>query len=149
MQGFRQVTLATFTGSILESTPRTWPVAENFKAGVTTGYSFYSGKDITISDDFNTIQQRAVADDSMSFKVNAAFIPIAASAQYSIMEMLYLGIDLGYAIYVGDGDGDGGLYYQPKIGYQMDKIEVYLGYKGISENSNTLSSVNLGAAYKF
>ncbi len=127
-----------------------WPVAENFKAGVTTGYSYYSGKEYTYPVNVNPIQFRAVGDgNSVSVKVNAAFIPIAASAQYSIMEMLYLGLDLGYAIYVGDGDGDGGLYYQPKIGYQMEKIEVYLGYKGISENSNTLSSVNLGAAYKF
>ncbi len=117
-----------------------FPVAENFKAGATTGYTFYSGKEYTFSDGVNEVKIKGG---------NGAFIPLAATAQYSIMEMLYLGLDLGYAIYVGDGEGDGGFYYQPKIGYQMEKIEIYLGYKGISLDSSTLSSVNLGLAYKF
>ena len=56
--------------------------------------------------------------------------------------------DLGYAIYAGSGDGDGGVIYQPKFGYQNEKIEVYASYKGIS-NDGTLSSLNLGFNYKF
>ena len=112
-----------------------FPVAEGFVAGVTTGYSYYSGKEF----DYGFGAE----------KFNGAFIPVAATAQYSLSETFFLGLDLGYALYVGDGEGDGGLYYQPKVGYQMEKIEVYLGYKGIAVEETSISSVNIGAAYKF
>lgn len=112
-----------------------WNVADKFSAGVTTGYTTYLGK--TIDSGFG------------SFEVpNAGFIPLAATGQYSLTDDLFLGADLGYAIYAGDGDGDGGFLYQPKFGYQTEKFEVYAGYKGIS-NNGTLSSINLGFNYKF
>mgnify|MGYP006990018151 CR=1 FL=1 len=47
-----------------------------------------------------------------------------------------------------DGN-DGGFLYQPKFGYQADKFEAFLGYKGISVDGGTFSSLNLGFAYKF
>jgi hypothetical protein len=112
-----------------------WPVADSFKAGITTGYSYYAGEEIDYG--FGTE------------KFNGAFIPVAATGQYSLSEDFFLGVDLGYGIYVGDGDGDGGFYYQPKVGYQMDKIEVYVAYKGIAVEGTTISSVGVGAAYKF
>jgi hypothetical protein len=114
-----------------------WDVAEDFKAGVTTGYTMYMGDEV----DMGILGKYDVED--------AGFIPIAGSAQYSIMENLFLGVDLGYAIYAGSEDGaEGGFYYQPKVGYQTEKIEIYLGYKGIS-NDGDISSFGLGAAYKF
>jgi len=116
-----------------------WPVAENFLAGLTTGYSYYSGKSVEYSDGFTTI----------SVKTNGAFIPVAATGQYTIADKLFLGVDLGYAVYVGDGDGDGGFLYQPKIGYDLGKVDLALSYKGISVTGGTISSVNLSAAYKF
>ena len=112
-----------------------WPVAENFLAGATTGYSYYSGKSYDTG--FGEV------------KVNGAFIPVAATGQYTIADKLFLGVDLGYAIYVGDSDGDGGFLYQPKIGYDLGKVDIALSYKGISVSGGTVSSVNLSAAYKF
>ncbi|TDE45856.1 hypothetical protein E0I26_03985 [Flavobacterium rhamnosiphilum] len=112
-----------------------WNVADKFSAGVTTGYTTYLGK--------------TIGSGVGSFEVpNAGFIPLAATGQYSISDDLFLGADLGYAIYAGSGDGDGGFLYQPKFGYQTEKFEVYAGYKGIS-NNGTLSSINLGFNYKF
>jgi hypothetical protein len=104
-----------------------WNVADQFSAGVTTGYTAYLGKDGW--GDFG-------------------FIPVAATAQYSLSDDLFLGADLGYAIYAGSGGGDGGFLYQPKFGYQNEKVELYLGYKGIS-NNGTVSSLNIGFNYKF
>ena len=107
-----------------------WKVLDEFYVGATAGYTDYIGK---------------------SGYSSFGFIPIAASGQYSLTDNLFLGADLGYAIYAGSGSGDGGFYYQPKFGYQADKIEVYLGYKGISISSGgtfTYSSVNLGFNYK-
>lgn len=113
-----------------------WNVAEDFKAGVATGYTMYMGD--TVDTGFGEVD----IDD-------AGFIPVAASGQYSIMDNLFLGLDFGYAVYVGSEDGaDGGLYYQPKVGYQTEKIEIFLGYKGIS-NDGDISSFGIGAAYKF
>ena len=108
-----------------------WKVSDKFDAGVTTGYTTYLGKTIS------------------GFKVpSAGFIPVAATAQYAIANNLFLGADLGYAIYAGSGSGDGGFLYQPKFGYKAEKVEVYVGYKGISSNGATLSSVNLGVNFK-
>ncbi len=104
----------------------TWTVAEGFDAGITTGFTSFLGKD----------------------GLDAAnFIPVAATAQFTLENNWFLGADLGYGIGVSDGN-DGGFMYQPKIGYQMEKVGVYVGYKGFSNDGTTLSSVNLGVIFK-
>ncbi len=108
------------------------PITERFKAGATVGYLMFTGKD------FHGIQ----IDDF-------SFLPIAASGQYSITNNLFVGADLGYAVGLAPDGVDGGFYYQPKFGYQIDLFEVYLGYKGISHNGDNLSSINIGFNYKF
>jgi len=113
-----------------------WGISDNFHAGVTTGYSYFSGKEIDLG-------------EFGSLKVNGAFIPVAASGQYSFSDNFFGGVDLGYALYAGDGEGDGGLYYQPKVGYQTEKYEIYASYKGISADGSTISTVGLGFNYKF
>jgi hypothetical protein len=114
----------------------TFDVTDQFVAGFTTGYSYYSGKEIDYG-------------GGVTDKINGAFVPLAATAQYSVIPSIFVGADLGYALYVGDGETDGGFYYQPKVGYQHEFFEVYAAYKGISVEDFTVSSVNLGFAYKF
>lgn len=114
----------------------TWKVADKFDVGITTGYAHYMGK----TSDFMGIEVEF--DD-------AGFIPLAATAQYSITNNLFLGADLGYALGVSPDGNDGGFLYQPKFGYQTDKLELYAGYKGISVDGGTFSSLNLGFNYKF
>ncbi len=63
---------------------------------------------------------------------NLGFVPIAASAYYSLAENFFIGADLGYAIGVSPSYNKGGFYYLPKIGYQIDLFEAYVGYKGIA-----------------
>ena len=105
-----------------------WNVADSFDAGIASGYTSYLGKD---------------GGDSIGF------IPLAVTGQYAIADNLFLGADLGYAIYAGSKDGgEGGFLYQPKFGYKADKLELYLGYKGISQDGITASSVNIGVNYK-
>ena len=117
----------------------TWKVSDKFDAGVTTGYSTYLGKSQTYN----------VGGTSFTVKPDAAgFIPVAATGQFAIDTNLFLGADFGYAIYAGKGEGNGGLYYQPKFGYQTEKIEIYAGYKGISNDGTSLSSINLGVNFK-
>ncbi|WPO79284.1 hypothetical protein [Flavobacterium sp. KACC 22761] len=114
-------------------------ITDKFSAGATTGYSTYLGKD----------KKYEILGVSGTIKTeNAGFIPIAATGQYSLTDNFFVGLDLGYAIYAGSGHTDGGFLYQPKFGYQNEKIELYAGYKGI-ESVGTFSSLNLGFNYKF
>jgi hypothetical protein len=116
-----------------------WNVADKFSAGFTTGYTTYIAKSVHY--DFGATEGDLKGP-------NAGFIPVAGTAQYSISDNLFVGGDLGYAIYAGSGSADGGFLYQPKFGYQNDKIELFAAYKGIS-NDGTLSSINIGFNYKF
>lgn len=120
-----------------------WDVADDFKVGATTGYSYFGGKS------FDVPYFDGVNFGVRSEKFNGAFIPVAATAKYSLSESFFLGADLGYGIYVGDGNADGGFYYQPKLGYSMEMIDVFVSYKGISQDGFTTSTVGIGAAYKF
>lgn len=106
----------------------TWSISDDFSAGATTGYNMYNAKS---------------GGDA------ASFIPLAATAQYSFSENIFAGADLGYAIGVAPSGIDGGFLYQPKLGYQTEKFEVFAGYKGISVTGGTYSSLNLGFNYKF
>lgn len=111
-----------------------WTVAPNFELGLTTGYTTYLGKEFTVG--------------GITYKPDAlGIIPVAATGQYNVSGGLSIGADLGYGIVTNSGS-DGGFYYQPKIGYNFDRSNVYLGYKGIS-NNGTVSSINLGYLYKF
>ena len=119
-----------------------WSISDEFKAGVTTGYATYLGKTVDYFD-FDTFETYSAKAES------AGFIPVAATAQYSLSESFFVGADLGYAIAIAPSGADSGLLYQPKVGYQAEKFEVYAGYKGIAVTGGTFTSVNLGFNYKF
>jgi len=122
-----------------------WNVADDFKVGATTGYTHFLGKDVDVTyfdPVFGSITASATVKDF-------GFIPLAATAKYSLTESFFIGADLGYAIYAGSGDGDGGVYYQPKVGYSMETIDIFASYKGISRDGTSISTVGVGAAYKF
>lgn len=116
-----------------------WNVADKFSVGATTGYTAYVPKSNSYDYGYGHFEIKSP---------NAGFIPVAATAQYSITDNLFVGADLGYAIYASSGDGDGGVLYQPKFGYQNQKIELFASYKAISDDA-TLSSLNIGFNYKF
>ena len=122
-----------------------WPMGEGFKLGIASGYTNYSAKEYDYSvyiPELGLITQKTKGSD-------AGFIPLAAAARLGLTENFFVAADLGYAFYTGDGDANGGFYYQPKVGYDFMPFELFLGYKGISVDGGTFSSVNLGAAYKF
>ncbi|MGI9527901.1 MAG: hypothetical protein ACR2MS_12405 [Weeksellaceae bacterium] len=113
----------------------TYNVSPDFKLGVTTGYSNYFGDKITILGEEIEIEDYGI-------------VPIAATAEYSFTPQFYLGTDLGYAFGTSEGS-EGAFYYQPKVGYRFGVSELYLGYKGMSKDGDSVSSVNLGYAYTF
>lgn len=127
-----------------------WDIAPSFQLGALTGYDYWAAKEY----DYGPPIGKVKGDDF-------GFIPIAASAKYNFGGSLFGGLDLGYAIYAGSGDGDGGFLYQPKFGYSGASFDAFAFYKGISSkqtvntamgsysNSWTMSSIGAGFAYKF
>lgn len=107
----------------------TWAITDKFDAGIGSGYTLYTGKE--------------------SFIEDASFVPVYGTAQYLLTENIFLGADLGYAIGVAPSGIDGGFLYQPKVGFQISEFSVFAGYKGISVDGGTYSSLNLGFNYRF
>ena len=121
-----------------------YPLAENFRLGVTTGYSHYFGKKTKL--DFIITSYEFKAPD-------LGVIPVAATGEYTFGgSNVFLGVDLGYAFFTGSdlGDATGAFYYQPKLGYAVDKKhDLYFSYKGFARDGGNIGSVNLGYAYNF
>ncbi len=123
-------------------------VAEGFKVGGLLGYDHFIGKEYDMGN---------VTVDGE----DAGFIPIAASAKYNFTESFFAGADLGYAIGITDGAGDGGFLYRPRVGYSTSMVDIYAFYKGISykyevvgfgttvSTTATAGSVGVGASFKF
>ncbi len=108
-----------------------WNVAPSFQVGPTVGFQNYF-----IKSEFKDAGGE-----------NFNYIPLAASAQYSIVPEFFIGADLGYGVVTSTGGG-GGFYYMPKIGYQQSSWEAYAGYRGLSDEGS-VSAINLGVNFKF
>ncbi len=125
-----------------------FPVVAGLKVGGSIGIDHFFGKEY----------------DWGNYEIDgedATFIPIAAAAKYNFPGKFFVGLDLGYAIGVSDGAGDGGFMFKPRAGLSLPMIDIYGFYKGISYSFDydygfgyssydwTLGSVGVGAAFKF
>ena len=121
-----------------------YPLAENFRLGVATGYSHYFGKK-TKTDLILVTLKNEVPD--------VGIIPVAATAEFILGDSnVFLGADLGYAFFTEKDlkNENGSFYYQPKLGYSFDKRhDLYFSYKGFTRNNANAGSINLGYAYNF
>lgn len=115
-----------------------WNITKGLDIGATTGYSHFFGKDNV--DDFG-------------------FIPIAASGKYKFAKIpLFVGLDLGAAISTKDYINSG-LYIAPRVGYQMKRAELYLGFQNIAskyknhdyywygDNNYNFGAINFGVNF--
>ncbi|WP_038331901.1 hypothetical protein [Empedobacter falsenii] len=119
------------------------PIANNFKLGAKVGYDHFIGKDLKINN-----QTVYTVEDF-------GFIPLAATAKYEFSNNIFIGGDLGYA-FATKSEMDGGLFWQPKLGYSAANFDVYAGYKGIATDNKNLDgkkfnadAISVGFAYKF
>ncbi len=104
-----------------------WEVSEEFKAGLSAGYSTFLGKD---------------GADALGF------LPIAAAGRFNVSEEFAIGADLGYAIGINPSGLDSGFYYAPRVQYGVsESLDIVLAYKGISINGFTISSLNIGIEF--
>lgn len=97
------------------------------QVGPMVGYSHFFGKDEV--DDFQ-------------------YLPIAASGRLGLPSSLTGGLDLGYALGLTDGL-DGGLYWRPSVGFRFLNFGFMVAYEGISGDNFDVSSLNVGAEFKF
>ena len=114
-----------------------WNVGEGFDVGAGLSYNTYFAKEYDVPG-FGKIKP----DDS-------SFLPVYGTASYSITDNIFAGADLGYAIVLAPSEADGGVYYQPKVGYQAEAFEVFVGYKAVAVSGGSFTSLNLGFNYKF
>ncbi|WP_372920641.1 hypothetical protein, partial [Salegentibacter sp.] len=103
------------------------------EVGPILGYSRFFAEDI------DTGFGETDADD-------VSFLPIAASGRLGL-GIVFVGLDLGYAVSLME-DGEGGFYYRPKIGVGLGIFSVIGSYQGISNNGDSLSSVNVGLEFR-
>jgi len=133
----------------------TFEVGDGFEVGLATGYLRYFAEDVDAPAGLNVDTP------------DAAFVPVAATAKYAFSDMWFAAADLGYAVNVSEGEGEGGFLYMPKIGWQSESVDIYAFYRGISisgeettvtsgpvtvtaeSSSTTIGSVGIGFMYKF
>lgn len=85
-------------------------------------------------------------EGGVSFEVeDAQFVPIAASGRFSLLS-LALGLDVGYALGLNDGN-DGGFYYRPQVGFSLGRVGLIASYQGISRDGSSVASLNLGVEF--
>ncbi len=116
-----------------------FPISEKFKLGATAGYQHYNGK---------TMETNILGYVIKTEVKSAGFIPLGATAEYHFHEKIYVGADLGYAIGIAPSSNNGGVYFQPKVAYKLEKTDVILGYNAIAVTGGDISSISLGAAIK-
>ncbi len=116
-----------------------WEVSDSFEAGVASGYNHSFGDETSFS--FGDATITADVDDFQ-------YIPLAAAGRFNASEEFQVGADLGYAIAVGDGDG--GFYYRPMVGYSVsDNTQITVSYRGISVDGGSFSTINAGVNFGF
>ncbi len=116
-----------------------WGLSKEIDLGLATGFNNAFGEDETISDGGITI--------STEF-ANLQYIPAAAALRVYPSYGFKLGGDIGYAIGVSDGF-DGGLYYRPMIGVDINgTTELNVSYSAIS-NDGTFATVMVGILFLF
>ena len=103
--------------------------------GPTVGYRHFFGKDITIGDQTESI------DDG-------TFLPIGAAGRITIFGTFRAGADAGYAIGLSDFL-DGGFYFRPMAGLDiLDFLELNVAWEHIWDAA-TWGSFQVGAKFEF
>ena len=124
---FATFAIAVDLGYLLE-------ISDDFEAGPTIGYSHSFG------DEIDTVVGSVDVDD-------VQFIPIGGAARFGLSDEFNLGVDLGYAIGVNDGN-DGGFYYAPRASYAVSEaLAIVLAYRGVSLDGGSWDILSLGIEF--
>lgn len=121
-----------------------------FSIGLDAQYMFETAGefDLGVATGFTNAFGKTIGDGTFSVEVDdVQFLPLAGVARFSASEEVSVGVDLGYAVGISDGN-DGGFYYRPTVGYDVsDNVEINASYTGISLDGGTWSTINLGVLF--
>ena len=110
-------------------------ITENIKAGPISGYSHTFGDDITSGP--------IIIEDG----VDVQFIPVGVGGRYALASKLSVGIDLGYAIGLNDGN-DGGFYYAPRISYSAGgDVDIVAAFRGVAVDGGSWDIISVGVEF--
>lgn len=109
-----------------------WELSDQIEAGVATGYSHSF-----LKSDFE--------GDA------ASFLPIAAAGRFNVSEEFAVGVDLGYAVGINEGN-DGGFYYAPRVEYSIgESLDLVAAYRGVSIDAGPITlgfnTITLGVEF--
>jgi hypothetical protein len=81
---------------------------------------------------------------------NVQFMPLAGNIRLYPTYRFSLGVDVGYAVGINQGN-EGGVYYKPSLAFFLGRstTEVVLGYTGISNNGSSWDVATVGILYGF
>ncbi len=116
-----------------------WGLSKEIDLGIATGFNNAFGEDETLSQGGTTV--------STEF-ANIQYIPAAVALRIYPSYGFKLGGDFGYAIGLSDGF-DGGLYYKPMIGVDINgTTELNVSYAAIN-NNGTFATAMIGVLFLF
>lgn len=126
-----------------------WDIGNRIEVGGLLGYTHFIGDEISIDlGDNNEFKSsaKALISEKIEFD-DFSFLPISTTARYFFDDTrkMFVGVDLGYAINMA-GNADSGLYFRPKFGYNMGKINLVGSFQSISGD---FSSLNAGVEIAF
>jgi hypothetical protein len=85
-----------------------------------------------------------------SIKYDATgYIPILAGVRVYPSATFFIGGQVGYGLFTGNGSSDGGFNYQPQVGYNASQFQLILNYNGVSINSYNYGHIGLTGIFKF
>jgi len=126
-----------------------WGIGHRIEVGGLVGYTHFIGDEISIDfdDDYDyKSSQKLESRKKIDFD-DFSFLPISTTARYFFDDTrkMFVGVDLGYAFNMA-GDADSGLFFRPKFGYNMGKINLIGSFQNISGD---YSSLNAGVEIAF
>lgn len=117
-----------------------WGVSEVFDVGLATGFINAFGENIDTA--VGDVQIQGEFEDFQ-------FLPLAGSVRIYPTYQFKLGVDVGYAVGINDGN-EGGLYYRPLIGYNITgNTELNVSYVAVDNNGETFSIAMVGLLFLF
>lgn len=112
-----------------------WGISKTVDLGLATGFSNAFGEKQSIT------QGGTFTETTFD---NIQFIPLAGSVRFFLARGFKIGGDVGYGLGINEGN-DGGLYYRPVLGIEMNggSSEFNVSYSSLN-GENTLSSILAG-----
>lgn len=116
--------------------------------GIDANYLFDRYEDFKFGPSVNLIYFSPKEQEGISIKP-FTYISIGGSIVFkAIAEKFYIGTDLGYAMGISPSGDRGGIFFKPKVGYEInDSFKVNLFYATVKKKQPAYSYIGLGLEF--